>query len=292
MSAAESAAEMVGMREIAHLVWQRRWLIVSITLSVTLLVAGAAYLLPKQYQAVILVMPVADESTSGRLSSLNSGDSAIGGLAALAGLSGQGGSQKAEAIATLQSELLTERYIQQNNLLQVLFNNDWDSQRGQWKTSSFSDAPTLWQANRYFRNKVRNVNETVRTGLVSMTITWKDPKQAAQWANGLVHSTNEYLRERALVESARNIAYLEGEASRTSIVGVQQAIYSLAESEIKKSMLAKGRDEYALRVIDPAVAPERPSYPLPELWIPSAFFGSLLLSAFLTVIIAQRPAGR
>ena len=36
---------------------------------------------------------------------------------------------------------------------------------------------------------------------------------------------------------------------------------------IKKEMLARGSDEYGLKVIDPATVPEKKSYPLPALWI-------------------------
>jgi uncharacterized protein involved in exopolysaccharide biosynthesis len=50
-------------------------------------------------------------------------------------------------------------------------------------------------------------------------------------------------------------------------VELRSVIYSLIESEIKKAMLARGDIEFALRVVDPAVVPEKPSSPKRWLWM-------------------------
>jgi hypothetical protein len=47
------------------------------------------------------------------------------------------------------------------------------------------------------------------------------------WANELVRMTNDYLRDQAIQESERNIAYLNDQASKTDAVGAKQAIYAL-----------------------------------------------------------------
>ena len=123
--------------------------------------------------------------------------------------------------------------------------------------------------------------ETAKNGLVTMTITWTDPKAAADWANGIVRMTNEYLRDKAIAEAERNIAYLNEQALKTEIVGVRQAIYRLLESEINQAMIARGNEEFALRVLDPAAVPEVRSSPKPIIWILLAVFGSFLISAFI-----------
>ena len=100
--------------------------------------------------------------------------------------------------------------------------------------------------------------------------------------------TNDYLRDKAIATSERHIAYLKQQAAATDMVGVKQAIYGLMEREINKEMLARGTEEYALNVIDPAQAPEIPSSPRPILWtIAGTLFGVLLS---LLVAIAA-PAG-
>ena len=191
---------------------------------------------------------------------------------------------KAEAIATLQSEALTERYITENNLLPILYRRKWDAAAQAWKTNDPDERPTLWKANQYFDKHVRTVELNGKTGLITMTITWKDPKLAAQWANDLVKLTNQYMRDKAIREAERNIAYLQEQASKDNVVELRAAIYQLMESETKKEMLAKGSDEYGLKVIDPATVPEKMSYPQRALWISAGAALGLVIGTVVAVL--------
>ncbi len=157
-----------------------------------------------------------------------------------------------------------------------------------WTTTDPTEIPTLWKANRLFIDRIRKVNTEAKTGLVTMTITWTDPHVAATWANGLVKATNEFLRERAIRDSETNIAYLNGQAAITDAVGVKQAIYTILQSEISKAMLARGSDEYALKVLDPAVAPEKPFSPKLSLWLAA---GIALGMVFAAVTVIFRSGG-
>jgi uncharacterized protein involved in exopolysaccharide biosynthesis len=67
------------------------------------------------------------------------------------------------------------------------------------------------------------------------------------------------------------------------------------QNEISKMMLARGNDEYALKVIDPATPPERPSSPVPLYWTLGAFFATLglcLMAAFLRAALGHRSSIR
>lgn len=253
-----------NLKQQLRLLWRDRNVIAGITLASTVLSTGIAFLLPTEYQATILLQPVlqrADESD--RFGSLSSD---MGGLAALVGLSGPTETAENEALAVLQSEVLTEKYIRQNNLLPVLYPKKWDRRRRAWKTSDPRRVPTLWKANRFFSKNVRKLTTSAKTGLATMTITWTDPTLAAVWANGLVRMTNDYLREEALAEAQRNIAYLNAEAAKTNVVEERQAIFSVLRDEIARAMLARGSEEYAFKVIDPAEPPEEASSPIRKLW--------------------------
>jgi uncharacterized protein involved in exopolysaccharide biosynthesis len=263
--------DAISLKELVQTLWRGRMLVFCFAVLVTLGVGVLAFVLPKRYVASIIISPVADSSSSGQLSNVTSLLSEVGGLAGLTGLSTAGSDQKVESVAVLQSEALTERYIQANDLLPVL-----DDGRGKIKT--------LWRANEYFGKKIRSVKTDTKSGLITLAINWKDPKIAAAWANGLVKMTNDYLRGKALDESERHVTYLSDQASKTDVVGVKQVIYSLLQNEISKSMLARGREEYALKVIDPAVAPETPTSPKPSLWILGAFLGSLVFSVLVAFV--------
>ena len=45
-----------------------------------------------------------------------------------------------------------------------------------------------------------SVDEDKKSGLITLSITWKDPQVAANWANDLVKQLNEQLREQAIDE--------------------------------------------------------------------------------------------
>jgi uncharacterized protein involved in exopolysaccharide biosynthesis len=233
-------------------------LILAVAFVCGILSGVAAWVLPKKYEASVLLLPVARESSSDKLGGLSAIASqlSVGGLSELAGLSNSG-SFKAESVATLQSDALTEQYIQHNNLLPILYSTMWDPKLGTWKTHDPDKVPTLWKANETFKKTIRQVSTNPKTGLVTLAIRWKDPKLAARWANDLVKLTNDYLRSRSLSESEQHIAYLQEQLAKTNIVPLQQSLYALMESEIKNQMLARGREEYALRVIDPATVPEK-----------------------------------
>jgi len=128
---------------------------------------------------------------------------------------------------------------------------------------------------------------------VTLSIKWKDPQTAAKWANDLVAMTNDYQRGKAIEETDRNIAFLNDQALKSNVVEVRQAIYKILESEISKGMVARGSREYAFKILDPAVAPEKPSTPPPPIWIlAGAFVGLLLSSAVVLLTFKWRMSAR
>lgn len=277
-----------GSADIFAILWKGRISLFAITFLITSIVAAAAFLLPPRYDAVVLMMPVSDMEASDRAGA-GSSAGAIGGLASLAGLSAGGSSLKSEALAMLESEILTDRFIEENKLLPILYDKQWDSVRKQWKTQDPKRVPTLWKANRLFKG-LRTVVDNPRTGLITLTISWRDPQQAANWANQIVAMTNEYIRNKTVDEAERSITFLEDQGRHSTIVTMQEAIANLTESQLRKVMLARTREQYALKVLDPATVPERQAFPRPVLWIGSAFIGGLFLAVLFVLLRASGPA--
>jgi len=274
------------LSELSGVLRRRRWLILWFAIIATAVAGIGGALLPKSYKAVIVISPVTQTpGVGGQLSGMSSLLSNFGGgLASLAGLASGSDTKRAESLAVLQSEALTSKYIQQNDLLPTLFPKAWDAQHQRWLQTDPIVRPTLWKGNQFFKKKVRTVLTDAKTGLVTMTIAWHDPRIAAKWANDLVAMTNDYLRKKAIDESERNISYLNAQAAKTDVVAVKQAIYTLLQTEINKEMLARGNDEYAFKILDPAVAPERPSTPPAWLLALGALFGSLGLSVMIAFV--------
>jgi uncharacterized protein involved in exopolysaccharide biosynthesis len=274
----------ISFAELVRIVSNAKVLIFCVTLATTIAATLAAFFVPKVYQATVVVSPAVENSSS-QLGALSSLATQFSGLASIGGLSlAEGSSKRYEAVAVLQSESLTERYIGKNNLLPILFREKWDAAKGGWRTTAPDEVPTLWKGNVYFKKKVRSLTSDSRTGLVTLKITWTDPQLAAQWANDLVKETNSYLQGVAISEAERNIAYLREQMAKSDLVAVREAMSSVLQSEINNEILARGKDQYALKIIDPAVPPEQPEWPLKVPWIAAGFFVGLLASSFLAIL--------
>jgi uncharacterized protein involved in exopolysaccharide biosynthesis len=269
----------IRMKDLVQTLLLYRLRIVVFALTCTILVAIVSLLVPKQYDATIVISPVTSTSEK----SLSAGAlGSLGGLAAMAGMSLGSDSKKNESIATLESQGLMQRYIRDNNLMPILYADKWDARSGKWKVTDPEQVPTLWKATQYFKN-LRTVSPDSKTGMVTLKVRWKDATLAAKWANGLVKMTNDYERDTAIAESDRNIAYLTQQASSTDVLGIKQAIYNLLQSEISKSMIARGTPEYAFKVIDPALVAEKAAFPQKKIWVLAAFFGSCVLAVLATL---------
>lgn len=284
----DNKSEEISMKEIFDILWSRRLLLAGLALACGLISVAIAFLLPEKYEATVLMSPVNEGADASKLGSAGALLSQFGGLAGLGGLNLSGGGRKAESVATLKSAVLTQAFIADNNLLPVLFENKWDSVRQIWESTDAKKIPTLWKGEELFQKKVLAVSEDRKTGLVTLTVTWKDPAAAAAWANELVARANSYLRAKAIEQSNKNLEYLNDQLSKTNVVELQKAIYSLTETEIKKVMIAKGSDEYAFRVIDPARRPERRISPKRPLIVALGVIVGLVLGGMLAFALPQK----
>lgn len=229
----------------------RGWRLIAISIASSVIVGLAYALLATNiYSSSTLLVPAGNPDTSSLSSNLLN---RFGGLASLAGVQLGGGGQVNEqkALALLSSRGFISGFISYNNLLPILFGSRWDTASNQWKTKN--DVPSLQDGFRLFSKRIMNVNQDPASGVVTLTISWKNPKYAADWANALVRRLNSQLRTRAVAETQRSVAYLRNELEKTSLVGVQQAIDTLIEQEIGRATVASVRKEYAFTVVDPAV---------------------------------------
>ncbi len=190
------------------------------------------------YRAEVVITEVRDN-----MSSMGALAGQLGGLASLAGVNLADDGPGRDARALLQSRGLVEAFITRYKLLPELYKDA-------------TKAPTMWLAVRKFRDSILAIREDTRKGVTTVSVTWTDAEVAARWANDIVGLVNELLRARAIEESRRNIAYLNEQIAKTSVVELQRVMYNLVETETKTLMLANVRQEYAFQVVDPAVAPE------------------------------------
>jgi uncharacterized protein involved in exopolysaccharide biosynthesis len=235
------ASEDLDLGVLSRLLWRRRRLVMIGSLIGALLFGISAFTAQPWFRAQVIVTPARERNQSGA----GALASELGGLASLAGVDitpgGLGDMQTSAAV--LESRLLAEEFIKRNGLLPEL-------QRASSRNKS------LWRATDFFKKGVLTIIKDQRRGVTTVAIDWTDPATAARWANGYVALANELIRNHALEEATRNIAYLQEQVAKTTDVELRRVMFNLIESETRTQMLANGRAEFAFQVVDPAVAPE------------------------------------
>ena len=267
--------DKIDLLELIRTLLQSWKLIMGITIISTGLAVTYALFSPEVFEAETLLVPVQEEK-SGTSSPL----SQFGGLSAMAGVSIPGDSGVEQVVATLNSRRFLRLFIEKKNLLTVLFEEMWDDEKQVWLVESSDDEPTILDAITTFQKGVLSVGEDKKSRLITLSVLWKDPETAAEWANDLVKQLNQQLREQAIQDSRKRIGYLEEELTKTTLKDMHNVLYNLLESEKQKAMLANVNEDFALEVIDPAVAPEVREKPKRKLIVVLGGVGGGFLGVF------------
>lgn len=277
----------ISLLAVSGFLWRHK-LIIGLSVLVFASAAGTlSFIMKPRYRAEVVFSPSggAGGSLGGQLSG------SLGGLAALAGISLGGASKHTdEDIEFLRSRQFTRGFIERHSLMPILFAHQWDARQRRFRGD---DPPTISDGVQRFTKKIEQITEDHRTGIVTVAVIWRDRFLAAQWANALVAEADAALRARAISEFDRSLDYLKQEAGKSSIVEVQAAIAKSMETELKDAMLARTRDAYAFKVLDPAVVRDAKDYDSPNrpLIIALGAGLGLLLGVGLAAVRQRRGRG-
>lgn len=298
----------ISLRDIFEALIRQRKLIVAFTAGTVVVGLLYAIFTTPLYTASVTVQPVSEQKPGG-LAGLAA---QFGSVASLAGINlPSAGAEAVEYIAILKSREFGERFIREQQVKPHLFRDKWDARAGAWigggregggllsglkrsilaTLAALSDdegwsgepreaEPSMWVAYQMFNDQIRRIQEDPQTGLVTVLFEYRNPRLAAQWANAYVAMANEEIRANAIEEASRALEYLNREVERTTAVGLRETIYKLVEAQLERIMLANAREDYAFKVIDKAVEPERRSHPKRALIIALSLVLGLILGIF------------
>jgi len=267
--------DAIDVMQMARVIWAKRLWIALFTFLLTGLSVVYVLNATPWFAAQTVLIP-RDAASGARLSSQLS---QLGGLASLAGLN-LGSNNTQEPIGTLKSWGFSQRFILGNQLGETLAAPKPYPVQGedpQKATAKLVDE---------FKRSVLSITEDRKSGLITVSVQWKDPVIAADWANKIADQINNEMRQKALEESTRNIAYLRAQLQATDAISLQQAIGSLLEAEMQKLMLAQGTEEYAFRVIDRAQPPAKPAKPRRTAFVLATFFFGFFGSIAVALVAA------
>ena len=283
------AEDEIDLFELWQTLLKHKRMILKTAFGAAILAAVISLLMPNIYRAEVLLAPAQSEDAKGGVSSVLGG---LGGLASMAGISlGSAGSTE-ENLAVLQSREFIWKFVQGKKLMPILFEDDWDGQHKKWKESDPKEQPGQLDIYRLFtKGGLLSVEKDKKTELVTVAIEWEDAKQAAEWANALVEYLNKYLAQQVIARSESNLKYLNEELMRTPVEEMRKTLFDLIASEQKNAMLANTQKEFAFKVLDPAVEPDKKAKPKRALIVILAAFAAGLL-AILYVFIKEGIAKR
>lgn len=264
-------ADEIELRELAKLVWARKWLIAFFTALAGILSITISLSLPNVYMASALVAPA--EKTSNNLSGLMR---QYGGLASLAGVALPGseeGSRAQLGMELIKSRAFIADFIERRKILpelmaaeswtletgDLVFDPDiYDEEKDAWVREvppPKASKPSMQEAHAKFI-EILNLSENQKTGYIKISIEHVSPVLAAKWLDWLIADVNQAVKAQEVSEAQRSIKYLKQQVGNTSLADLQVMFFELIQSQTETMMLAEVRSEFVFKTIDPAVVPE------------------------------------
>tara|TARA_B100000989_G_C19526272_1_gene467015 strand:+ start:1214 stop:2086 length:873 start_codon:yes stop_codon:yes gene_type:complete len=239
-------SDEITLFDIWEIIYQSKKFLIISTLIFSMISVLYSLSLPPVWKANLLM--ISPQQTQ---SNFSNNTSSLGSLASLAGISlPQSSNDVQTALAVLDSRIFLENFIIENNILEVLYNDDWDSENGEW----YNERPNIWSAVNLFKSLTSHRFDP-DSGVIIFSIEWEDPELATSWTNNLIQELNNFLRDEEIKTGESNIFFLQQQAELASFSNLKLMLDDLILEEIKKITLAKASKDFAFKVLDPAVVP-------------------------------------
>lgn len=294
-----SKLEGISIEELFKILWQSKWVIISITAFISLLAVVISLNLPNIYQSKAVLAQV--DSGSDISSALNSYSS----IASIAGINlGSGGSKSnsIKAIETFKSLSFFEKYILPNiflpdlmaveswnsNANRLTYDQDiYDTTTNTW-VRDFAypkkSKPSAQESYKVFISKHLKLSQDSRTSFVYISINHQSPFIAKEWLELIISQINSFFREKEKLESNKVIAYLNEQITMTNFSEIKLSISQLLQEEIKKQSLIEAKQNYVFDYIDPPAVMEKKSEPNRTLIVILSCIFGVFISVFYLII--------
>jgi tyrosine-protein kinase Etk/Wzc len=180
----------ISLLDVVVVLLARKRFIALFVVCATLLSAVVAFLLPVRYEGVVVLMPPAQNSSIGSALMGQLGGSGLGALASLAG-----GSLGLKNPADMYVSLLTSRTVEDAMIQRFGLMREYHEKR-------------MADTRKVLEHRTTAV-AGAKDGLIRLTIEDRDPKRAAELANGYVEEFRKLSATLAITEAARRRLFFE-----------------------------------------------------------------------------------
>tara|TARA_B100001057_G_C22728499_1_gene902738 strand:+ start:77 stop:1018 length:942 start_codon:yes stop_codon:yes gene_type:complete len=289
----------IDLRDLFFILWNKKFIIASVTSISAILSVLFALSLPNIYTSKALLAPTSlDESLSSKLGQFS-------GLANFAGLSISSpvASKSDEALTRIKSFDFFQKYFLPNIKLEdlvavkqwsseddkLIYNQDLiDSKNGKWQidNKNLSKKPSDQEAFEIYK-MILSINEA-GAGFNSISIEHRSPNIAKKWLDMIILNINESMRDIDKETSLNAINFLNELLTSNNMKSSKEMIANLLENQIQTLMLASSDKAYVFKIIDSPLSPEKKSGPSRALiCILGTLFG-VMLSLLVSFIIYLR----
>jgi uncharacterized protein involved in exopolysaccharide biosynthesis len=198
-------ADELSMLDIVILLAERKRLVFAITALFAILAIVISLLLPKKYTAVVTLLPPQQNTSTGSM--MNSQLGSLGGIAALAGASLGLKNPSDMFVGMFRSRTVEEAMVQHYELMK------------EYHTQYLSDARSTFEDH-------ATVDDSGKDGLIRISIEDRDPKRAAELANGYVDQFRLLSQSLAITEASQRRAFFEHEleTAKNSLADAEEAL--------------------------------------------------------------------
>lgn len=307
--------DAINILDAWQIIWKRRRMIGTIVMLAVSAMVILSLFMTNIYRAKAVIMPVIAKDNTGAGTGLATLAQQFGGMP---GISMPGSASASEIVSLLKSNILREKIIQQFNLLPVLFYQQWNSEQHTWKNDGLTlnparylslprgmsasnslpeqkkdlHAPGTWDALRLLAEIV-NISQDAKQNTITISVDFHDPEMAAKIVDYFLATLTNYMSSEAKRVAATNRKYLEEQLGSTTDPFIKQKTYSMIAQQIEAGMMAEVKENFAFKVIDPPLAPDKAIKPKRAQMVIISLFAALfvgIVAAFFREYIEKMRA--
>lgn len=293
----------VNLIAYCYIAWRHKAVVAGVVLAGALLAIVVALITPDIYRADAVITQV-----NSRESSMGGGISTLAQqFGGFAGTSLPDSGSTAEIISLLGSNILREKVLQRNGVMQMIFAERWDADKKEWRggvrSSSLLDrgksllrpspsaaapgdgsAPTVWEGIRKLKDMV-SVVQSARENTITISADSLRPETSAKMVGFILDTLNEHMSAEAQRVARINRAYLEAQLNSASDPIIRQKIYGLVARQIEMDMMSEVKENFAFKVIDPPMVPDQRISPRRSRMVVAGVAASLIVGFFAAFLL-------
>ena len=224
---------------------------------------------------ISLIMTPVYESKAVIIPTTQTKNIGVGGMFAQQfGISGPSSPMATEVVSLLKSNTLRERIIKRYNLLKLFFEDNYEELKKQKNENEL-----LWMGLRRF-DGITKVNFKQKDNTIEIVVGYKDPKIARDLVNYTLAELTDYMSSEAKRVAETNKKYLESQLEKTSDPFIKTKLYALIAQQLETAMMAEVKENFAFKVLDAPMIPDKRSKPKRKLMVLIAFVVSLFIGIF------------